>query len=234
MSEEDRRSGNKRWVFLDLETTGLDPDRLTILEAAWTVTDSSLFQKTPIRSRFTEFSANSSYGTISPSSSSWTRNVSEFVIRMHADSGLTNDWLDCPRSRLVKSIAELDRLILDDLFLSGWDGESQFVLAGAGLAAFDRIILGVSKSQLLEYTHYRSADSSVACELLGLSVPKSLESTKSFIEGWLSSEDNFVLGEGITLPDWKSSQTHRSAVDVSLSILIARSLRKRLRTISER
>jgi hypothetical protein len=108
-------------LVIDFETTDLHPQRLTILEAAWCVVDPAGRQRTPIRQRYTAIC--SSDAAIVPDRQGaghrrWTGDRNRHnpqALEMAVNSGLYDDWLACPRRRIITDAVELQRLILDDL-----------------------------------------------------------------------------------------------------------------------
>lgn len=111
------------YLIFDCETTHLDPHRLTMLEAAWCVIGPDGSQRTSIRHRYTEFSAGDNPRTVPDRHGAfhrrWTGNNSAWcsgeALRMAEESGLYDDWSDCPNDRIIDRADELQRLILDDL-----------------------------------------------------------------------------------------------------------------------
>lgn len=73
---------SKLYAFLDIETTGLDPDRDAILEIAWFITDHQLNQITPDRTFLTAPIEFASYVIQREAIES------DFVYSMHEKSGL--------------------------------------------------------------------------------------------------------------------------------------------------
>jgi hypothetical protein len=155
-------------LVVDIESTDLNPNRLTMLEIAWTVIDPDGTQRLPLRSRFTELT-RAEYA-VTPlrrglGSSEWaSRNRGNiFALRMAEDSGLFADWTVCPSDQIIRDAHELQRLILDDLATvidpgvpnpdyrtvsspddlpAKWLREPERVhLLGAGAAQFDQPVL---------------------------------------------------------------------------------------------
>lgn len=156
-------------LFVDLETTGLDPSTLTALEISWTVCDLDGGQRLPLRSRYLALTASDA--RVVPERRSmggfrWVRQDSGEcqALRMAEDSRLFADWLDCPPKQVIGSAGELSRLLIDDLaevcdqgqrnpdhrqvVLPGgevspyWLREPERVhLCGAGVAQFDQPVL---------------------------------------------------------------------------------------------
>jgi oligoribonuclease (3'-5' exoribonuclease) len=231
MSEEDRLDPDKLVVWLDFETSGLDTDRDTVIEAGWTITNSSLTQKTPLRSRLCAFvplpHPQFDPTPITPDSPEWYENVNEYVISMHARSGLAQEFDNTNHYRVLHSFDMLDRLILDDLFSVGWTGDDKIVLAGSGLAAFDRKILIAGRSRLQSVSHYRAMDVSVAYETVGIEVPKTLEQMQAVFAKWPAVSGVWRDDDSWLLPD-DLDPLHRADTDVAASIMLARALRSRI------
>jgi oligoribonuclease (3'-5' exoribonuclease) len=228
VAEADRLDPNKLWLWLDFETSDLNVRDLTVLEFGWTVTDRDLTQLIPVRSRLCSFAApNSETGEITPRDPSWDSVVHEAVYRMHMDSGLTKEYRLAPEWSIVGSMGVIDQFVMDDLFRAGWNGSDQVVFAGSGIAAFDRSLLKSFRSRLDHLAHYRSADVSVALEVLGFPVPKSPEQFDDLIT---------QITFGTLVPDVAamefedkdaSSSPHRAGGDVARSLMLARVLRLR-------
>jgi hypothetical protein len=111
-------------LIIDLETTGLDPDTLTVLEAAWCVTDLNGTQRTPLRQRFCQISVSElpcypDHISLSTPSLAGTwinqHTCDPYALNMARESGLYDDWLACPATEVVRTSAELARLLIDDL-----------------------------------------------------------------------------------------------------------------------
>lgn len=221
MAEADRLDSGKRWLWIDFETSGLDIEDLTLLEFACTVTDSDLKQLVPVRSRLCAICApNSDTGLMTPRNTDWDTLVDQVVVRMHIDSGLTREYRDAPDRSILRSIQVIDQLAVDMLFDTGWDGNSKVVLAGSGIAGFDRPLLTEFRSRIPNFSHYRSADVSIALEIAGVPVPKTEEALSDTLAN---------LGASGLLPVIPLiTPLHRAANDITGSILLARALRERL------
>lgn len=142
-------------VWVDLETTGLDPDRDVILEVACIVTDSQLDEVVSY-SRVTQSEPRSS-GAFE----ALTRIMDDVVLRMHAENGLLEEirmGSGVPLSVVQADIcALLDEYIVDD-------GESKPVLAGSTVS-FDRNFMEVHMPLVVPRLHYRNVDVSTIREL---------------------------------------------------------------------
>ncbi len=170
-------------LWFDCETTGLDPDELTVLEVAWTVTNADLVQLTPLRQRYTRLGPGrgSRAGTFSPFDNTWEGGhfMSDVVADMHKNSGLRDQWRAAckrnPRSILTSGRA-LETLILEDVDAVA-AADDRVVLAGAGVSHFDNHVLakhcpGLQGSLPVQPTDprpmaYYTIDSSVAWRALG-------------------------------------------------------------------
>ncbi len=243
------------YLFFDLETTGLDPHALTVLEAAWTFTGSDLRQRTPLRSRLCGIATDDVPATVpvlSGGYAGWSREISHKVVQdMHRDSRLHRDWLDAPEFSILRTVEDLDRLLFDDLARSGWRKGDVVHLAGAGISHFDRPVLDALLSKFAvapsPVLHYRAADVSSAVTLLGIASPKTGEdlsslairvaerkshpfSVASFRE-LLTDESTSVLQRwGTDQEDTGQMNSanlvpHRAAPDVAFSLMLARILR---------
>lgn len=109
-------------LFVDLESTSLDPAKLTMLEFAWCITNVDGTQRLPMRSRYTLISAAEelvypTHGMQGLSFSRWANpeHGSAVALRMAEESRLCAGWLACPSEQIVTSRGELQRLLLDDI-----------------------------------------------------------------------------------------------------------------------
>lgn len=144
------------FVFLDLETTGLNPKRDSILEIGMVVVsaDRVCDQDTPLDVFHSLVGAE-----IVPSY------IADEVVKMHTESGL---WLDVIRAGR-KSVKEIEDEALD--FLHEHCGDAKLTLAGFGVH-FDLAFLRGYMPRLAAEFHYRLADVSAAYTVLGIERPK--------------------------------------------------------------
>lgn len=239
------------YLWLDTETTGLNPDDLTVLEFGWTVTDASFRQLTPLRSRISalhtsalpvvpEQIVSGNFGWSDPIK------VDQVVRDMHNHSGLRAQWLSTPSFRLVKEISDFDRLLLDDLWSAGWQGKDPVYLAGAGISHFDRPVIDSLEALTIEgrdVLHYRAADVSSAIQILGVSAPKDEEALAELVSRTvaLTGADELDLlvlkvdpstdslaqyrGDDVYAVNTNNLINHRAASDVAYALVVARCLR---------
>lgn len=234
------------FLFLDFETTGLDFDNLTVLETAWTVTDSQLQQRSPLRSRLTALSTSYEAPNVPLRSGGdwgWTREIPRVVRDMHTLSGLKSEWLAAHELSILRRIADLDRLIVDDLLRSGVGKDDTVYIAGAGVSHFDRRVLDHLGSGLVvgdgALLHYRAADVSSAITLLGvepLQKPRDLDAFVLRCTAQIPVIRALVTDESTaSLTDWDGETVgqvnqaklvaHRAASDVAMALVQARVLR---------
>ena len=166
-------------LFLDLETTGLDPRVHSIIEVGAIITDESLTEIEP-------------YHYIIGESPSW--NWSQYALRMHEANGL----LDKCRAHKTGRLYEAERGLIK--FLYDHVGQSEFpiILAGNSIH-FDKKFIEVHMPELNKLLHYRMIDISGALEAIRIfngkeilrlepkhrvidDVRDSMELTRKFIE----------------------------------------------------
>lgn len=208
-------------LWLDFETTGLDPADVTVLEVGWTVTDANLQQLTPLRSRITALPTG---GTAVVPTNATTRGggygwahglqVEQVVRDMHKESKLYYDWLATPPFRVIDEVGDFDRLLLDDLWSAGWKGKDSVFLAGAGVSHYDRLVidqLGALRLDEKPVLHYRAADISAAIQVMGVPAPKD---AGALVE---------LAGRCARLPgsEWTESALLKLDVDASCAALVS-------------
>lgn len=132
-------------VWMDLEMTGLDPDRHVIVEMATLVTDDSLNVVAEGPDLVIQATEEQLAG------------MEEVVRRMHTGSGLL--------SSIAESTVSLDDAKEATLeFVRGHVAEGETPLCGNSIAV-DRSFLRVHAPELDSYFHYRSLDVSTVKEL---------------------------------------------------------------------
>lgn len=139
-------------VFLDLETTGLDPTRDTVLEVAAIIVPDDFAMFVPVVAPFftSVIRWQPEFSPIDP-----------YVVAMHARNGL---WVEALKSN--RSIATVDDELTAWLIQHGCGGGEK---AGAQLAGssvhFDRAFMRVHLPRSLAQLHYRQLDVSSINEL---------------------------------------------------------------------
>lgn len=127
------------YVFLDLETTGLDPNLSDILEVGIVVYDKN-FNKLGV------FSEVAHYRHPDKNPSTW---IDPFVVNMHTMNGL---WDECDASQ--RSLRQIELDAIEFLKAGGWIKQP---LAGSTIN-FDRSFLQTHMLKLHDVFHYRNID----------------------------------------------------------------------------
>jgi oligoribonuclease len=130
-------NGDARWVWMDLEMTGLDDKTCTIIEMATIVTDGALNELACLE--LCVWQPDSALETMSP-----------YVRRMHTDNGL----LDRVRKSEI-SLAEAEQKTLE--MLTTHVGYRKGILAGNSIWQDRRFLLRYMP-HLEAYLHYRQID----------------------------------------------------------------------------
>jgi oligoribonuclease len=138
-------AGNDRLIWIDLEMTGLDTDRDSIIEIATVVTDAQL----NILAEGPEFAIAHPLATLE-AMDEWNRN-------QHRRSGL---WQRVVESQTTHAQAEAQTLA----FLQQWIGAGASPMCGNSICQ-DRRFLHRQMPRLERYFHYRNLDVSTIKEL---------------------------------------------------------------------
>lgn len=167
----------RRLVWIDLETTGLDPRRDCILEIACIITDADLMEIAVYH--------DTENANILPDA---LRKMDEKVLKMHTDSGLLEAIKNKPlptyssdyRSRLPEEDGDLQysrsegmRLFL--AFIKQHVSEQGRGLLAGSSVGFDKGFLRENMPELLDHLHYRILDVSVIKEACRLWAPELME-----------------------------------------------------------
>lgn len=128
-------------AWIDLETTGLDPHDDPILEIGLIVTEAA--------APFEQLLAWDI--VVKPTRSDWTHRLSPKVLEMHTNNGLIEAVFDHGRGLHV---VEQDLM----LELSKIGGPNDFVLAGSGVAHFDRAFIAAQMPGLSRWLRYYTVD----------------------------------------------------------------------------
>jgi hypothetical protein len=175
------------FLWLDFETTGLDPDADTVLECAWCFTTSELSMVTPLRSRYTNLLPRRGAEALPAFQGrlvDWI-NLKPVVRDMHHASGLRDQWLSAPHTSRLGHAAELHRLIADDFEeaadqISSTTDKCRIVLCGRGVSHFDNRVLAAHRVMGFDMVDdpnpmfkvaYFQHDVSVAARVLGIQTP---------------------------------------------------------------
>ena len=140
-------SKNNYYLFVDLETTGLDPEYDCILEYAMILTDGS----------FTEIHRWNELVALPEGYVHWNEWAKDVVIKMHEKSGLTKDWSESSSNKY--NVYVNDRAVdidLEDLkFEHCWDN---LILAGSGVSHFDMRFLRKHMPSVFKHLHWCPLD----------------------------------------------------------------------------
>lgn len=155
-------------LWLDLETTGLEPQKCQILEVAAMVAD----LEQPF-ARLTPYEA-----VLRPPVK--PLDVHPVVLEMHHRNGL---WADCDKS--TTTLAEVEAHLIE---MAGRtpasDRENQTTLAGS-CVGFDLGFIKVHMPELAKYLHYRVLDVSsvlLFCRALGMPKPPKIEAHRAMAD----------------------------------------------------
>lgn len=133
-------------VWVDIETTGLDPHRETMLEIGMVITDDRL-----VRIDHRDF-------VIAPYDRDAIKKMEPAVREMHTKNGL----LDEVKSRIAVDRATVEKELIE--FMNGVLGSERPPMAGSSVH-FDRSFLRVHMPLLEARFHYRNIDISTVKEL---------------------------------------------------------------------
>ncbi len=176
--EEKRKMNSKVLVWLDLETTGLDPINDSILEVGIILTDWDLNEITRqnwiIHREEVEF-----------------KKMTSFVQRMHTDNGL---WEECRASPLSVKVAEVDIM----RFLEPYLEKATLFILGGNSVHFDRSFIETNMRLLSTLLHHRIVDISSISLIIEKWAPEKFEQTRKTIKEKLKS---MALKEHRTLSD---------------------------------
>lgn len=155
------------FVWIDLETNGGDPDQ-TVLEIGGLVTPADASAEILERFSF----------VIEPYRPGWREAMPEVVVQMHTRNGLLEDIEDV---RLGVPREEAEGEIID--ILAQYGRRHQFLIAGSGVAHFDRRVVRDEFPVLHKWLQYPALDVGVIRRALGFAGRLDLQASGSTYAG---------------------------------------------------
>jgi oligoribonuclease len=146
-SRLDYMKGKQMHIWIDIETTGLDPKNDRIIEIAWFTTDRNLNQGTPYNTSF----VHNDYQTVQDLLES-----NPDVLRMHTDSGLIANMATAYAGDGGQMLMLSD---IEDLILKDLPHRKEWVLSGASVH-FDRSFIAEYMPRLDDHLSHRHLDTS--------------------------------------------------------------------------
>lgn len=183
---------NNYYLFVDLETTGLDPEYDHILEYAMILTDGS-FKKVETWGALVDLPSDYNH---------WNEWADDIVAKMHEKSGLTKDWEDAGRDKYSIYIADRDLDIVLDEFEKDYNWDN-LILAGSGVSHFDMRFLRKHMPAVFKHLHWCPLD-------------------VGQIEEWLKVSGQTHLTYDAVTPGARERKTHRAMDDISYHLDEAR------------
>lgn len=149
------------WWWLDIETTGSDPARHSILEVAWVFTNPELER------------LDSGSWLVEPTETVDLKRLDNAVVRMHSANGLWLAWLAGPKEPL----GYIQQVFYDQLTILGRPSGQRVLLCGSGAGRFDRGFLNAKQPGFCNGATYYDLDVSVLRRFFGLKHKSAHEKT---------------------------------------------------------
>lgn len=191
----------KKMVWLDLETTGLDPEKNTVLEIGIVVTNE-------------ELETGLEWSKIIIPNQSYLDDMNDLVREMHTKNGLLEDLKSGVKPALWVQEAE-DEAIKTLEVLFGFEGNQEKVPLCGSTISFDRSFLVKWMPRLDKYFHYRSIDVSSIKELVKYWYPELPERPKNEIHRAIPD-----CHESIELLKYYRDRLFKNPVDVGLEAIL--------------
>ncbi len=192
---------NKKMAWLDIETTGLDPEKDAILEVGIVITDENL-------------APGLEWSKIIIPNQEYLDNMNDFARNTHTKNGLLEDlksgnkramWVDEAENEAIK--------VLEVLF--GFEGSQERVPLCGSTISFDRSFLRQWMPRLDKYFHYRSIDVSSIKELAKYWYPELPELSKSEVHRSIPD-----IHESIKLLKYYRDRLFKNPLDVAVYELL--------------
>jgi oligoribonuclease len=149
------------YLWLDLETTGLDPEQDAILEIGAIVTDDNLSELATRR-----YLLDPGYD--------WINEIDEHVLAMHCKSGLVHELEDPFNHFAYHELLHVEKLIV--ALVEPYLTDGKITLAGSGVGCFDMQVIRAQMPELAQRLNYYVID--VGCvrrflrDICGVKLPE--------------------------------------------------------------
>lgn len=180
--------------WIDLETTGLDPHADPILEVGAIITEATA-----------PYPAMDSLScVVLPDGPSWSHRFPPRVLQMHTENGLLADVFDGGIP-----IGDVERDLVG--ILGNFGSRHDFVLAGSGVAHFDRAFIAAQMPTLDKWLRYGTLDVGVL---------------RRTLESFVGVEA--LLAQGLEVGTVGSDKAHRGLADIESHLAELRFYAERL------
>lgn len=138
------------YLWIDIETTGLDANREKILEMAWFITDENLLKLTEGKTSFVQHDLSTVVERLAQNPEAQ---------KLHEESGLMENYVHALQGEgVVKRIEDIEDEIMDDLDSVWGDDALELVTVAGASVHFDKDFLSVTMPRLSRLFHHRNLD----------------------------------------------------------------------------